>query len=207
MSKQRVYRALARLEEAVSKDLGGGKWEYKGKTGVWRTTGKAHDRVFIPDDGSGPMGAHPEVKKRMAGGSAAAVTKVLSSRGAQDAKKAMDALASKATKWTRQASQQFGKNMAGSMLNDYLGQLSGTADMPDLDPSDDPEDLVSDLESKADMIDDSIKGILSGLEKMHNLPTRSAGYMPKLSKQVKRAGADMVNRLRGLATAIEVVSK
>jgi len=55
-----LIETLADLMEAEphglpSKHLGGGKYEYKGKKGVWRTLGN-RDRGFFPDDGSEPMG-------------------------------------------------------------------------------------------------------------------------------------------------------
>lgn len=49
------------LDEAVSKDLGGGKFRYKKKVGVWRTT-KMNDKIFVPDDGSPPMAMAPTKK-------------------------------------------------------------------------------------------------------------------------------------------------
>ncbi len=51
------------LGEARSENLGDGKWEYKGKKGVWRTLGN-YDRAFFPDDGSGPMAMRKHGKKK-----------------------------------------------------------------------------------------------------------------------------------------------
>lgn len=45
-----------------SKSLGNGKYEYKGKEGVWRTL-KNGDRMFFPDDGSSPLGASATLGK------------------------------------------------------------------------------------------------------------------------------------------------
>jgi hypothetical protein len=42
-------------------DLGNGKWKYQGKVGVWRTA-KNGDKMFFPDDGSGPLGAAQTLK-------------------------------------------------------------------------------------------------------------------------------------------------
>lgn len=44
----------AKLDEARSTPVKGGKYKYKGKVGVWRTLPNG-DRVFFPDDKSGPM--------------------------------------------------------------------------------------------------------------------------------------------------------
>jgi hypothetical protein len=61
------------VAEARSKSLGKGKYEYKGKEGVWRTI-KGGDRVFFPDDKSAPMAMQgpkdkkPGLLKRIAGG-------------------------------------------------------------------------------------------------------------------------------------------
>lgn len=49
------------LDEAISKDLGNGKFRYKKKVGVWRTT-RANDKIFVPDDGSPPMAMAPTKK-------------------------------------------------------------------------------------------------------------------------------------------------
>lgn len=45
------------VEEAShsGENLGNGKYKYQGKEGVWRTA-KNGDKMFFPDDGSGPLG-------------------------------------------------------------------------------------------------------------------------------------------------------
>lgn len=50
------FKESVGLEEARSTPVKGkkGKYKYKGKVGVWRTLGSG-DRVFFPDDKSGPM--------------------------------------------------------------------------------------------------------------------------------------------------------
>jgi hypothetical protein len=55
------------LAEAISKSAGKGKWKYKGKVGVWRTTG-AGDRIFIPDGGGKPMAMNKHTTAKAGGG-------------------------------------------------------------------------------------------------------------------------------------------
>jgi hypothetical protein len=59
------------ITEARSKKVGKGKYKYKGKVGVWRTL-KSGDKVFFPDDKSGPMAMQGPKKKgalsKIAGG-------------------------------------------------------------------------------------------------------------------------------------------
>ena len=45
----------------VSKKVGDDKWEFKGKTGHWRTV-NGHE-IFFPDDGGEPMGMPKAMKK------------------------------------------------------------------------------------------------------------------------------------------------
>jgi hypothetical protein len=59
--------ARDQLAEALSKSLGKGKWKYKGKTGVWRTTNSG-DRIFIPDGGGKPLAANKGTTKHAKGG-------------------------------------------------------------------------------------------------------------------------------------------
>ena len=57
------FRRMAGVEEAVTKQIGPDKWEYKGKKGKWRT-GAGGDKIFIPDDGSGVMAlSDPKAKE------------------------------------------------------------------------------------------------------------------------------------------------
>jgi hypothetical protein len=46
----------------MSKPVGKGKWKYKGKVGVWRTT-NAGDRIFIPDGGGAPLAMNKHTEK------------------------------------------------------------------------------------------------------------------------------------------------
>jgi len=55
------------LAEAISKSVGNGKWKYKGKVGVWRTT-DAGDRIFFPDGGGKPMAMNKHTAAKARGG-------------------------------------------------------------------------------------------------------------------------------------------
>ena len=54
-------KSKLKRKKGVSKRLGPDKWEFKGKTGHWRTV-NGHD-IFFPDDKSAPMGM-PKAMKR-----------------------------------------------------------------------------------------------------------------------------------------------
>lgn len=53
-----MQNLIAMLDEWTNKDLGDGKYKVTppGKVGVWRRAKKANKNLFIPDDGSAPVG-------------------------------------------------------------------------------------------------------------------------------------------------------
>jgi hypothetical protein len=49
-----VRHKVSGKRKTVSKRVGADKWEFKGKTGHWRTV--RGNEIFFPDDGGAPMG-------------------------------------------------------------------------------------------------------------------------------------------------------
>jgi len=60
--RQRSYMGEAKKKKPRSQKAKGGKYKYKGKVGVWRTLENG-DRVFFPDDESGPMAMRKVTKQ------------------------------------------------------------------------------------------------------------------------------------------------
>lgn len=59
---EKLWKELRKSRrKAVSKRVGDDKWEFKGKTGHWRTVNG--NEIFFPDDDSGPMGMPKAMKK------------------------------------------------------------------------------------------------------------------------------------------------
>jgi hypothetical protein len=59
---EKLWKELRKSKhKAVSKKVGDDKWEFKGKTGHWRTV-NGHE-IFFPDDKSEPMGMPKAMKK------------------------------------------------------------------------------------------------------------------------------------------------
>ncbi len=73
------------VDEARSKELGDGKWEYEGKVGVWRTLSNG-DRAFFPDDGGAPLAAARTLKHPSNGGKTKVVDRRTIREGLNEAK-------------------------------------------------------------------------------------------------------------------------
>jgi hypothetical protein len=73
------------VDEARSKELGDGKWEYEGKVGVWRTLSNG-DRAFFPDDGGAPLAAARTLKHPSNGGKPKVVDRRTIREGLNEAK-------------------------------------------------------------------------------------------------------------------------